>query len=185
MKKVVFLAAAFLGSASALAQDRYVSLDYGNVSMSNNGASSVPQSAYRLGLGYKNKGSESLNTYTELSYMSIGDSNYSDNTGSFTTKTSSLQLSALFAAPVTSDFSVLARLGVGFNYGKSTGTGGYSTQGSSANRTEFIYGIGVRYSLSEKWSVDAQYEYLGKFAASSTASGVDVSTTTVGLKYNY
>lgn len=190
MKKITLAVFALFAaiSFSAFAEDTYLTVDAGKVSLGGNNSQNFSNpNSVRLAIGRLADGSATgLRSYAEFGVLAMSDSNYSDLNGAMSVSQYSLQASAVFVVPIASTgIDGLARVGASFNHAALSGTGAYATAASSYNQTGLIYGLGAQYNISKSVAIDAQYEFLGKFATSAAAAGADETQVSVGLKYNY
>lgn len=173
-------------SSSAFAEENFLTLDAGGVTISNGGILPNPSSV-RVAAGYRH-GSQNTRSkvYTELGYLSASNTTAYYSTGSVTISQYTVQMNAVFVRPIGgSNFDVTANIGYSYNNATLTGSGSYAQFNSSGNNTGMIYGFGGRYNFTDKLAIRAQYEFLGKFRTLLGAYDTDLSQIAVGLIYSY
>lgn len=182
MKKVIAVALlASLAATPALAADQgaFVGVDFGKLSMSNTGFENP--GAVDLTGGYR----FSQYVAIEGGLLIVGNTTLTDAYGSITYAQSAVHASGVFTLPLGESFGLFCKLGVDSVYGKLTGTGSYSYVDSNTTTTNGTYGVGGRFNINQHFAIKAQYESLGKSKASSSASGVDLTRTSVGMIYSF
>lgn len=168
---------AFSGEAGGV----YGAIDLGPYTMSNAGLLPNPN-ALNLAIGYN----VTPNIAVEGAYTIVGDSTVDViGVGSITYHQSVLSIAAVGSYPIANSFSVFAKAGLDMVNGKLDATAGGSTASVSATTSNFLYGIGAQYDFTKQVGIRVQYQNFGKSKAESSATGVDVSMTSVGLVYNF
>ena len=178
MKKIasaLLLSAAI--SAPAFAADVgtfYGAIDYGTWSMSPSGGSDP--GAFSISGGYRFM----PNVAVEVGYSMVGDITFSGT--SLTYAQSAFKGAAVGTYAINNQFDVFGKLGLAMVSGELSCTGCTT---SSATTSSLMYGIGGQYNISKEVGVRLQYESLGKSKGSSSATGVDVAVTSIGVVYNF
>ncbi|MGN6828162.1 outer membrane beta-barrel protein [Paucibacter sp. M5-1] len=146
MKNIIALAlAATLAAPAFAASDFYIGTDVGQTRVDEGGVKfrSTGVSVYG---GYQ----VAPNIAIEAGYRNLG----SDTVFGVKTKGSAWQASALFLAPLSTDFSLFGRLGVNRVEGKGSATG-FNIKTSD---TRAFFGIGGRYALSQQVGLRAEFQ---------------------------
>ena len=187
------LVSTFLATHIAEASSYYVTLSGGVAKLRDYCANSATgytctdlTKAYGLDLGYE---------YGDYIGSEFGYRNYGVAKTSGPTSTSVLDLDQKMSGvrlfitgnlPLSSFMAVTGKIGVAYNFisldttitpGPTIGT--YNTTVASA-----AYGVGLKLTFSDSFSLRVQYEYLGKIGDDTT--GTDTLTlTSVGLSYHF
>jgi OOP family OmpA-OmpF porin len=181
MKKyalAMLLSAAISAPAfAANANSAYLALDYGTWSMSNAGVLPNP-GVLTLSGGYH----FSPNVGAEVGLALVGDSIVNYPGGQTTYSQSALKFAAVGTLPLAPQFDLFGKLGFNSITGKLSDT---FLGSSTATTTNVMYGIGGQFNIDNQMGVRVQYENLGKTKASSTATGADVTSLSVGFVLNF
>jgi OOP family OmpA-OmpF porin len=98
----------------------------------------------------------------------------------------SLQASLLGIAPVTNEFSLFSRLGVGHNKIDLVYQAGFNYQPPvSVNKTQALFGLGAGYKLSKSVMLRAEYSDLGTITVSSDTAPVKITQFKMGVNYAF
>jgi len=181
MHKAIYLLAGLtiFATTQSLADDQYVELDAGAVTMSN--ADLMPNtSSLRLAYGAK-KNSIVGFVKGEVDVISFGDSSYSSASSSVSISRYAVRAAYILGFPVSNDFSITGKLGVTMNH---VGASGINTN-ADANSFDVIYGAGVAYEASRKITFNAGWESMGQFKAVSFAPGSSLNQISAGIAYNF
>ena len=110
----------------------------------------------------------------------------SGSTLEITQQMSGLKFSGTASYPVTNAFAFTAKLGVSKTYLNinSTVTPGATIPAYQTSSAALLYGVGVKYRISQSFALQAQYESLGKIGDDTTGSD-SLSLLTVGLSYTF
>jgi OOP family OmpA-OmpF porin len=156
----IVVVAVFLGMAttSAMAEGFYAALDAGETTAAD-ACTEAPASLacrntaalYRFAGGYQFDAKWGV----EASYGDYGKAALITTLADW--QLSGLQVAGTATFPLGTAFSMLVKLGIAQTTIKLSGVG--STQ--SATSTQFAYGVGVQYDLSENLAIRVQYEDLG------------------------
>jgi opacity protein-like surface antigen len=179
MKKialVAFLSAVF--ATPALADNTgkfYGAIDLGSATYNNMSPFPNP-GAFRISGGYH----YSPVVSAEVGYTKFGDSTITNGFNSATVSASSLQIAAVAAFPLASQFDVLGKFGIAMNSGKATNTFGAS---ASTSKTDLYFALGAQYHINTQLSVRAQYENMGKFE--NATNPMSASVISAGVAYDF
>lgn len=192
MKKQLLLACV-IGTLTlpAMAENFYILGDVGQGKMEvdgdNDSTYSKTTTAYSFGAGYEFNQFFALElAYRDMgsvsdrgSYMEDGiQYNYRDKASA-----SALQASIVGKLPISEEFSVFGRLGVGkidIDYDSSESGGGSSWSGSdSASKSKALFGVGASYKISQQVELRAEYNQFAKW------DDTKLSGLTVGATYHF
>lgn len=181
MKKLViallFSIACSAPAFAANSGNAYVAVDYGTWSMSNAGI--LPNPGV---LTFSGGFHFTPNVGAEVGLALIGDSIVNYPGGQTTYKQSALKFAVVGTLPVAPQFDIFGKLG----FDSISGTLNDTFLGSSsATTSNIMYGIGGQFNISNQIGIRAQYENLGKTKASTTATGADVTSVSVGVVLNF
>lgn len=100
------------------------------------------------------------NIAAELDYMDFGNGSYRNatNTRSGTQKTNSLSLSAVGSLPISQEFSLIGRLGVGQTKSSYDEVSNGVRRSESNTGTAFIVGAGAEYKVTKNWAVRGEVQ---------------------------
>jgi hypothetical protein len=147
MKKIIALAITAALSTAAQADGFYVGGDVGKSRISD---IEFKGTSYALYGGYNFSDSIAA----EVGYRNLGKETYTLSGRSATVKLSAFQVSAVFSAAVSKEFSVFGRLGVNTVDIKATGPAGVG----KADETRALVGFGARYALSKEFGLRAEFQ---------------------------
>jgi len=164
MKKIIALAAIAALSTVAQADGFYIGGDVGKSRVSD---IEFKSTSYALFGGYK----FTDNIAAEVGYRNLGKETYTLSGRTANVKLSAVQVSAVFSAAVSSEFSVFGRLGVNSIDIKATGPAGIA----KGDETRALIGFGARYALSKEFGLRAEFQ--------KPAS--DVQVFTFGADYRF
>lgn len=180
--KVILLAVVLgLASGTAMAEEKRAygifELGQGNVPKACDGlpanfSCNTKTTAFRVGFGYQ------VNNYVglEAAYLDAGRVNASGLGVTAYESISGVQFSVIGALPVSNEVAILGKVGVAYIDGNmSSSTGSYSN-------TNTTYGLGVRFTGSEKIAIRILFEDYGTVKASNTDTGSPMSIVSVGLQ---
>ncbi|PND37340.1 hypothetical protein C1O66_07215 [Paucibacter aquatile] len=174
-----FIAAAALaliaGTASAAPgtdSNFYIGADIGSSKFKVDGESGS-KTGFGATLGY----TLNPNVAFELSARRLG----TWKEGSVSAKANALQASVLGIAPITNEFSLYGRLGVGRNSLTVT-EGGYN---GTERKTKALFGLGASYQLAKNVSLRGEYMNLGSNKLGSGADTVTVKMHQFNVGVNY
>ena len=193
MKKSAILVAitsAFLSLqalAGSWADNVYVTADIGTGTYSasgytgggQTGVNSPTATTERLAVGY------AFNQYfaTEVGYTNFGSATVtSDQPQLYAPDQISGDTSYIAVVgsyPFNSSFSVFAKVGAADDNLSVSAPG----VAASASATNFMYGVGAKYNLTQKWSVHAEYDDMGKTTIGT--GNMDLQTAMVGVGYTF
>jgi OOP family OmpA-OmpF porin len=167
-------------SAPALAAEPgtgYFALDYGSWAMAN--ASPFPNPGV---LTFSGGYHFTENVGMEVGYAMVGDSTVNYGFGSTTIGNSALKFAAVGTLPVSPEFDVFGKVGIAMITGTLTDTflGSYS-----ATTNNVMFGIGGQFNMSRDMGIRFQYEKLGKTKAQTGATGLDVTSFSVGIVFGF
>ena len=146
MKNIIALAlAATLAAPAFAASDFYIGGDVGQTRISEGGLKFKSTGASIYG-GYQ----LTSNIAIEAGYRNLG----SDTVAGVKIKGSALQASALFLAPLSTDFSLFGRLGVNRVEAKASAAG----QSFKDNETKAFFGFGGRYAVSKQVGLRVEFQ---------------------------
>lgn len=137
----------------------------------------------------------SPNLGVEGGLVSFGDSSVISSTFTETLQTSVAYVSANGTYPINSQFDLFGKLGlastkIDYKYNSTAGSV-YNVSGSNTN---LMYGLGAQYNFNKNWGIRVQYENFGKadlafkanwVAVAATTKSVTVTTTGIGVVYNF
>lgn len=106
-----------------------------------------------------------------------------------TSKNSALSVAAVGAYPLNESFDLIGKLGVARNTNKLNTTGVVNGYSSTTSQTALTYGIGIQYDVNNQVAIRAQYEKLGDFTYTNSATKrswkTGASMFSVGAAYNF
>lgn len=181
--KILALALLSVITLPAFASDRpiYMTVDFGTLTMTNAGQLPNP-GAVDLAGGYR----ISQNIAIEAGYMIIGNSTVTVvGFGDLTLSQSAIHASGVFSWPLSESFDIYGKLGVNSINAKVTGTGAFAGTGTSNSTTNATYGVGAQFNFNKQFGARLQHEVLGKAKAQSTATGADLTRTSIGMVYSF
>jgi len=175
MKK--FFAAAGLAALGTIttagAGELYVGADIGLSTLKAGKDTSTP-----AGLGANVGYTLNPNFAIEASARSLGTLTEADAS----LKVTALQASVLAIAPVTNEFSLFSRLGVGRNKLDLVYQSGFNYQPPvSVNKTQALFGLGAGYQFSKSVMLRAEYSNLGTSTIASNTAAVKITQFKIGL----
>lgn len=183
MKKT--LAAALLCTAAltpVLAQSNghwYGAVDIGRLNMRN---SDYPDpGSMTLSAGYR----FNRNVAAEGGITGYGDSTLIDGTGSSTARQSDMRFVAIGLLPLSPNFELFGKAGLGFHSVRMLGTGAYSGTPTPHTTANVIVGFGGQLNFSPRFGMRLQYEALGKAKSTESDPGANISRVTVGGVLNF
>jgi opacity protein-like surface antigen len=196
-KKGLLLAALFLGftSSAAMAADGkvYGAFDIGQ-GTAKDACTGAPATiacndtatTYRLALGYQ----VNSNVGIEGSYIPntkiTASGTYLGFPVNLEESFSAFQLAAIGSYPATESFSLLVKGGMAFIDAKSSGAwGGIPLIPTSYNNTNFAYGLGARFAISNQVTVRVMYEDFGDVKTSSSGTSGKVTLLSAGLQVGF
>ena len=99
---------------------------------------------------------------------------------------SGLKFSGIASFPVTKTFAYTAKLGISSTiwYINSTVTPGPTIPAYLSSRTSLLYGVGIKYRVSQSFALQAQYESLENIGDETTGKD-SLALITVGLSYTF
>jgi len=194
MTGLCVLAAMMLAAGTAMAADSgfYAALDAGR-SKAKDACTGIPAgfscsntgTVIRIGGGYQLND----NFGAEISYGDYGDSNANGVVLgipiSATINGSGFQASVVGSLPIGESFALTGKLGVANTKVKASATGGGFGVNASATNTTGVFGIGVRYQLSNSVALRAQYEDLGNVGDAVTTGKSRLTLLTVGVAIGF
>jgi OOP family OmpA-OmpF porin len=122
----------------------------------------------------------------ELGFTGFGDSILSGVGVSATTTASSINAKYVATLPLSEQFSLVGNAGLGFNKNQITATAGSSSATVSDSATSFIFGLGVKFKINQRFALRAQYENYGSFGKfGTTGNNMTVTTFTIGGNINF
>ncbi len=188
MKKTLLAAlmgAALLSPWVAQAETSYVKLDVGQAKYSAGGSADKTGVALAFGQALD------ANWGYELGYVNFGKvSGSSTDPVSGDHASGSFQSQAVYATgvgtlPFNESFSAFGKLGLAILNGKVSGDYKLGSQSGSGTATEtktnLMAGVGLAYNFTKEIAATVEYNYYGKVFSDE----VNLSTLTVGLKYNF
>jgi OOP family OmpA-OmpF porin len=169
------------------ADDVYVGVNVGSATqkISAGGASG---SENKTGAKIYAGSSINKNFGVEVGYVDFGKVSKSSSSGansaSFSVDSYAAYLAATAIAPVSTQFSLFAKLGLTANRSKLSGTLNGASGSIDENHTDTIIGVGAAYAFSNKLSAVVEYENFGKVVK---GDGVEVKADLVslGLRYKF
>ncbi|MDT9000668.1 outer membrane beta-barrel protein [Paucibacter sp. APW11] len=170
MKKLMALAMAAALAAPAFAGDYYAGADIGRNRFSDADVS-INRTGIALFGGYKLNETVAF----EAGYRSLVNDDYRDKTSSVNIKLYALQLSAVFSAPVATDFAIYGRLGLNNIRGSISGTDEGDKFDLSGNRTKALFGFGGSYAFSKDVALRVEFQKPIK----------EVSVLSAGVQFNF
>ncbi len=183
-----FVAASAFGFASsASAQEAYVGVSGGisnwSVDCSGTTACDKSDSSFKLFGGYN----INPNFAVEGAYVSLGkwtatgpDPDFGNL--SVENKGSGFELTGVFKAPFSNEFTGFAKLGASFMKGETSVSTGGQTASQSENNTNLVAGLGLTYAFSKEVSIRGEWET--RKVKSPVDSG-NVNNFTVGAQFNF
>jgi len=112
----------------------------------------------------------------ELQYADLGTYKRTNGGSSFELKTNVVSLSGVGMLPLADHFSLLGKIGVAAQNGKTTSRGIYT--GTDGTNTALLLGAGAEYNFTKSVAVRAEYERIG-------SSNLKNNLLTVGLRYSF
>lgn len=182
MKKIFAAALLCTAAAPALAQSTgnwYGALDFGRLNMRNTDYPD-PGSA-TLSLGYR----FNRNVAAEGGITGYGDSTLVDGSGTSTARQSDMRFLAVGFLPLSPNFELFGKAGLGFHSVKMLGTGAYSGTSTPHTTANVIIGFGGQLNFTPKFGMRLQFEGLGKAKSSETDPGANISRVTIGGVLNF
>lgn len=185
MKNKIILAALLMSSTAAFAGPAYIGGTLGSASQKLNiqrfSVSEDSTSAKLFG-GYQ----FTKHIGVEAGYIHFGKADFQIEDVRFNTKSKSAYVALTGAMPVSSDFDITAKIGVGRNKSTVTGTDEDGTESFSRNATSAMFGVGVAYKFTDNMSLVAEYENYGKVGKMKEADlNVKASTVSAGLRISF
>ena len=171
------LATALLCSAAAatpaLAQSSryYGAVDYGTISMSGPGSYSSPD-ALTASVGYRYK--DNVSFEGGLTMVGSITATTPPTAGRVSVNQSILSAVALGYYPVSREFSLFGKAGVGLHNGEINGL-----------PDDLILGFGGHFQINPKVSARVQYEMLGKAKIPTTNDKADMTRLSIGATVNF
>lgn len=151
------MATGILASAGASAQS-YVGASVGQskwaVDCSGATSCSDTDTAYKVFGGYN----FSQNLAVEATYSSLGTINATVGTISADIKASSFDVAAMFKAPVSKDWVLFAKLGVGAVKGEVDASMGSVSGSTTKNATQAVAGVGAIYNVGQDFGIRADID---------------------------
>lgn len=182
--KIAFLALAASASLPALADDNrrgsYFGVDLGSTQFKVNGLGSERKLNLGASFGYQ----FNENFAIESQIRRLGS--WKVDAG-IRANADTVNLSLLGKVPMTKDFALYGRLGLGRNLVSV----GYTNLSIAASQTKAVIGLGGEYRLNKNFSIRAEYANLGTNQLGDRAlTGVDpikikVQQLTVGVNYAF
>lgn len=189
MNKVLSIALGIALSVpfAANADDAYVGVNVGSATqkISSGGASG---SENKTGAKIYAGSSIDKNFGVEVGYVNFGKISKSFSSGANSAKIGvdsyAAYLAATAIAPISSQFSLFAKLGLTANRSKLSATLNGASSSIDENHTDTIIGVGAAYAFSNKLSGVVEYENFGKVVK---GDGVEVKAdmVSVGLRYKF
>lgn len=192
MKKQLMIAAILSTmTLPALASNLYVVADVGQVKYEVDSASET-KTGFTLGGGYKFNDTfaievayRDLGEIKEHEYEDLGGGDYYEE--NFKNEFSALQVSLVAGFPVSEAVDLYGRLGyadIDLDYSFSDvevidGSESTFTGSGTMSRSEVLFGVGASYSLSDTFTLRAEYGQYGKFEE------IEISSLTLGLTYGF
>lgn len=181
--KIALLALAATAALPALANDNnrgsYFGVDLGSTQFKVTGLGSERKLSLGASFGYQfNENFAIENQIRRLGSWKV-------DTG-IRANADSINLSLIGKLPLSKDFSLYGRLGVGRN----TVSVGYTNLSIAASQTKAVVGLGGEYRLDKNFSLRAEYANLGTNQLGDRSLGVDpikikVQQLTFGLNYAF
>jgi opacity protein-like surface antigen len=176
-------------ASSAYADDSgkiYIATDIGGVIYTNATTYNVASIynnplMYNIAFGYH----FSRRWAAEIGYAKFNDSTTCGSFNCNTLSISSNQIAAIFSQPLSEQLDLIVKLGQANHSVNESATGilGGSGYSNTASKSSVMYGLGVQYNISSKFSVRAQYTDYGELTSSS--SPLKATSITAGAIYNF
>ena len=136
------------------------------------------KTAFKLGAGYQLHPNFAL----EASYFSLGKQNFVHSSGAVASiDDSGMDISALGMLPVSTDMSLLGRVGIAYHHYSASASAPGTKLVDSTNDNAGLLGLGVEYRSDARLSIRGEYQY---FLGSSQVD-IKQSLYTLGLKYRF
>jgi len=177
---VALIGATWLAPALAVADTPwYGALDIGTLTM---GRSSYPDpGSLTVSGGYR----FSRHVAAEAGLTGYGDSTVVDGSGSSTARQGDLRFLAVGYLPLSPQFEIFGKAGLGLHSVKMLGTGSYPSTASPNTTMNVILGVGAQVNFNTRFAMRLQFESLGKAKSGTADPGADISRVTVGGVLNF
>lgn len=170
MKKMMAVALAAALAAPAFAGDYYAGADIGRNRFSDSGIT-LNRTGIAVFGGYKLNETIAI----EAGYRSLINDTYRDSTGSADVKLYALQLSGVFSAPVSSDFTIYGRLGLNNLRATINASAPGLKFDLSDNSTKALFGFGGTYAFSKDVALRVEFQKPVK----------EVSVLSAGVQFSF
>lgn len=183
MKKTVVVALLCAASVTpVLAQSNghwYGAVDIGRLNMRN---TDYPDpGSLTLSAGYR----FNRNVAAEGGFTGYGDSTLVDGSGTSTARQGDMRFLAVGFLPLSPNFELFGKAGLGFHSVKMVGTGAYSGTYAPHTTGNIILGFGGQLNFTRQFGMRLQFEALGKAKSTETDPGANISRVTIGGVLNF
>ncbi|WDZ95972.1 outer membrane beta-barrel protein [Herbaspirillum sp. WKF16] len=141
------------------------------------------------GTGFKLYGGYQFSRHlaAELEYVHFGNYRMESPTINTTSKSSGLGLSAVGILPLSSDFSLLGKLGAMAKFTKARETYSFDNDVYTQNSTRIVpmLGVAAEYRFTPALALRAEYQYVGRSTVGENNSKLENSLMSAGLRYNF